>query len=170
MEVCYYLQFCQMQIVVYFYLLFAFMRVRLLICRVGSCNYFGNILRKETKRIMFMFNKQKGILNTLNHIFNNSLNHYCVQYICANFKCKYRGLRLWNLFWVAMRTTQHVVFKQKIIEIKAISLSAHNYLCGDQLHEDQLHEVLACHQSRHVFDEGVIIDYVTNNMTKSFNS
>lgn len=35
---------------------------------------------------------------------------------------------------------------------------------------DWLHKILACHWSKHTFDEGVKTDHATNNMMELFNS
>lgn len=71
-----------------------------------------------------MTNRQKGILSAITQLFTNDKNRFCARHIYANFKVKFLGVQIKNLFWVANRATNLLKFNTNIEAIKDINVAA----------------------------------------------
>lgn len=66
---------------------------------------FQYVGEHDGRLIICMSNKQKGITAYLATHFPNSPIRYCARHIFANFKAKFSGVMVRNLYWVAARAT-----------------------------------------------------------------
>ncbi|TXG57639.1 hypothetical protein EZV62_015468 [Acer yangbiense] len=120
---------------------------------------FEHIGMEERRRVCFMSDRQKSVLIGLEKFWPNSWTRYCCRHIYANFKTRYPGLQLRNLFWAAAKCSNLIDFNVVMNELKTIDLNAYAWLM----------EISPTHWCRHGFDESIKVDHVTNNITESFN-
>ncbi|KAL5843669.1 hypothetical protein ACOSQ4_009627 [Xanthoceras sorbifolium] len=85
---------------------------------------------------------------------------FYARHIYANFRLKYSGQKLKNLFWKASRSSDVYNFRVAMTEIGNINKEARVWL----------EKIEPKYWSRHLFDCVIKCDHVTNNMTESFNS
>lgn len=107
-----------------------------------------------------MTDRQKCVLDGIMKEFPNSFNRYCVRHMHNNFKGKFPGIKLRNCFWEAARATYSNEFKKAMYEMSLINKEAVQWV----------EKTPPTHWSRHGFDDSCKSEYVTNNLTKSFNS
>ncbi|XP_052204077.1 uncharacterized protein LOC127809356 [Diospyros lotus] len=113
----------------------------------------------ESRIVICMTDRQKGILNALAKIWPNSHVKYCGRHVYANMRSKFPSLLLRSLFWSVARATNIVDFKQETEQIKQLDSKA--WEC--------LNNIPAKHWSRYAFNMECKVDHVTNNSTESFN-
>ncbi|GAA0174249.1 hypothetical protein LIER_27684 [Lithospermum erythrorhizon] len=123
-------------------------------------NYLGH---DHHFRITFTSDRQKGLINAVKEKCPNSPQRHCARHLYANFRKKYPGVRLRQLFWKAVKSYNKWDFDDYMKGIKLVDLDAYKWLtndCGAAIDT----------WARHKFDEAGISDHVTNNMCESFNA
>ncbi|XP_022851077.1 uncharacterized protein LOC111372890, partial [Olea europaea var. sylvestris] len=107
----------------------------------------------------FISDKQKGLVNAIESLFENSEHRTCVRHIYNNFSASHKGLALKNCLWDAARATtvlQWVHHMQRMLDI-------------DQGAYEWLESKPASHWSKSHFREGNKCDMLLNNLCESFN-
>ncbi|KAL3513846.1 hypothetical protein ACH5RR_026563 [Cinchona calisaya] len=89
-----------------------------------------------------------------------AINRKCCRHILSNFKGKFPGALLTQLFWQAARSYHEKNFKEAVVKIKALKLEAYEWL----------DKILAELWARHAFPIDLKNAYITNNIAESFNN
>ncbi|XP_022880927.1 uncharacterized protein LOC111398230 [Olea europaea var. sylvestris] len=108
----------------------------------------------------FISDKQKGLVNAIESLFENSEHRTCVRHLYNNFSASHKGLALKNCLWDAARATtvlQWVHHMQRMLDI-------------DQAAYEWLESKPASYWSKSHFREGNKCDMLLNNLCESFNS
>ncbi|XP_060960742.1 uncharacterized protein LOC115723585 [Cannabis sativa] len=130
----------------------------------SSWEWFLTLLKddlapRDTRTLTMMSDRQKGLQNAVESIFNSPDTRFCVRHMYCNFKKDFPGLLLKQLAWAAARSTIPAHFDQRMKEIKDINEGAYNWLTAKQKSE----------WTKAYFKEGVKCDMLLNNMCESFN-
>ncbi|KAL5827142.1 hypothetical protein ACOSQ4_018939 [Xanthoceras sorbifolium] len=134
-----------------------------------ECKYsWGWFLRRlhehlghdDNRRISFITNRQKGVVDAIETWWPGSSNRFCVRYIFANLRVKHRGNNSSDMVFKAAKSTNKVDFDEAMKEMMEADMDAYNYMSRIPIY----------HWSRHAFDPHVKSDHVTNNISECFNS
>ncbi|KAK9943065.1 hypothetical protein M0R45_008687 [Rubus argutus] len=109
---------------------------------------------------VFMSDKQKGLLDTVEDLMPNSEHRHCVRHLHNNFKGKNPGIVMKNLLWACARDTTMVWFNKHFEALREVSTDAINWL---NTHDHPKH------WSRSHFREENKCDMLLNNLCE-FNS
>ncbi|GJR71285.1 lipopolysaccharide-modifying protein [Tanacetum coccineum] len=95
--------------------------------------WFLSLLQEDLEldhgiRITIISYSHKGLLDVVFDWLSNDEHMKCTRHVFANFKKKFYGVQLQRLFWLAAGTTVEQNFYNKMEQIKAIHLEAHDYL------------------------------------------
>ncbi|KAL5797667.1 hypothetical protein ACOSQ2_002487 [Xanthoceras sorbifolium] len=115
---------------------------------------------EDNRRISFITDRQKGVIDALQTWWPGSSHRFCVRHIFANLRAKHRGNTSADLLFMAAKSTNKAEFDNAMKEMKDADLNVYNYMTN----------IPVCHWSRHAFDGLVKSDHVTNNISKAFNS
>ncbi|KAL5783072.1 hypothetical protein ACOSP7_008101 [Xanthoceras sorbifolium] len=113
----------------------------------------------ESRRLTFISDRQKGILDVVELFWPRSTNHFCVRHIIANMQSKWKGQLNGIYVWDAANKSNKAEFLEEIDKLKTVYVDAYNYVMGIPLHSWCVH----------AFDTHVKLAHTTNNLTKSFN-
>ncbi|KAL4282620.1 hypothetical protein GQ457_16G009370 [Hibiscus cannabinus] len=130
----------------------------------SSWSWFLDILKtdlgiNDSCNICFMNDKQKGLVDVVDHIFPNANVRNCVRHIYNNFKELHKGKALKDGVWKAARATYVREFEEAMEQLKALSVPAYNWL--QKLNPAQW--------SKSHFDTRTKCDMLLNNICESFN-
>ncbi|KAI9173852.1 hypothetical protein LWI28_007559 [Acer negundo] len=78
--------------------------------------------------ITFMIDKQKGLVEAINELWRNSEHRFCVRYMYANFKKKFKGDLVRNKVWQAAKASTDEEWKDIMEKIKVIDVKAWQWL------------------------------------------
>lgn len=118
------------------------------------------------KNWCYISDRQKGLMEVFKYEYPLAHNRYCVRHLYQNFRNKFPGLELKQLFWRAASTANVKDFQEIMEDIKRAdpkvgnTQSAFEYLDG----------MPAKYWSRSHFPEYIRCDALTNNISESFNS
>ncbi|KAK2646521.1 hypothetical protein Ddye_021716 [Dipteronia dyeriana] len=115
---------------------------------------------EETRRVTFMSDRQKGVLDTVVRQWPRATNRFCVRHIIANLQAKYRGPLNGVYVWDATNKSNKREFLEEIEKLKLVNIDAYNYVMGIPLKSWCIHE----------FDTHVKSEHTTNNISENFNS
>ncbi|KAK8708687.1 hypothetical protein V6N13_059725 [Hibiscus sabdariffa] len=82
----------------------------------------------DSCNICFMNDKEKGLVDVVDHIFPNANVINCVRHIYNNFKELHKGKALKDAVWKAARATYMQEFEEAMKQLKALSVPAYNWL------------------------------------------
>jgi transposase-like protein len=103
---------------------------------------------------------QKGLIKAVSQVYPLAEHRECMRHLYSNFK-KHFSSDLFKLgLWAAVRTYSPRKFERIIAEMEQICPAATKYLCDE-------HSKL---WSRSQFKVTVKCDYITNNISETFNS
>ncbi|KAF7835650.1 Glycoside hydrolase, family 47 [Senna tora] len=119
-----------------------------------------DIGRPDELGLVFMSDRQKGLLDVFNEKWPTVEHRYCMKHMYANFKQKYKEKALRDAMWLCAFATTPRKFQEKMEELKKISKEAY----------DDLIEVNPSHWSISHFSARAKCDMLTNNNSESFNS
>ncbi|KAJ0033968.1 hypothetical protein Pint_26262 [Pistacia integerrima] len=128
-----------------------------------SWRYFMTLLKEfigDIDPITIMSDRQKGLVHALQTCWPNASVKHCARHVYANFRKKFSGLRLRNLFWAVSRAANIIDFQQAMEKVKAVNRESHRWMIENDVRS----------WSRHAFDLDSKSDHVTNNMCEVFNS
>ncbi|XP_012849887.1 PREDICTED: uncharacterized protein LOC105969659 [Erythranthe guttata] len=108
----------------------------------------------------FIYDRQKGLVETFQSIMPNTDHRFCVRHLYANFKLKFKDKALKDLMWSAARAYLEEEFNKKIDEIKDLSNEAYVWL-------KKIPTNLWC---KHAISARPKCDLLNNNLCESFNS
>ncbi|WMV34726.1 hypothetical protein MTR67_028111, partial [Solanum verrucosum] len=77
---------------------------------------------KDGETVIFMYNIQKGLIETIKNVLHLSQHRYCVRKIETNWMKRYRS-EMKKLFWWAAWSTYEEDFKDQLITLGALSKS-----------------------------------------------
>lgn len=106
-----------------------------------------------------MSDRQKGLQNAVEDIFNGHDSRFCVRHMHANFKKEFPGLLLKQTLWSAARATIVAEFDRKMEDLKQVDVRAYDWLASKDPSE----------WTKAYFKEGVKSDMQLNNICESFN-
>ncbi|XP_031251660.1 uncharacterized protein LOC116109573 [Pistacia vera] len=107
-----------------------------------------------------MSDRQKGLVDAIQTCWPNASVRHCARHVYANFRKKFPGLRLRNLFWAFSKAANIIDFQQAMEKIKAIDREGHRWMIENDVRS----------WSRHAFNLDSKSDHVTNNMCEVFSS
>ncbi|XP_059627279.1 uncharacterized protein LOC132270091 [Cornus florida] len=110
-------------------------------------------------RFTFMFDRQKGLVDTFEDMLHGCHHRYCVKHMYENFKKKFKGVKLRNEMWNESRALTESVFKYHVQIIKDIDKGAYEWLAN----------VPPRLWSRHKFEDNSECDLVVNNLAETWN-
>lgn len=119
--------------------------------------------KDDGSHIIFMSDRQKGLLPTLEQQWPRATARDCGRHIYANFKQQWSGLGFKKLFWQASKAANEIHFRlamEKIKKVKTVGIAAHAWLS----------EIPPSKWSRSAFDTTSKIVHTTNNRTECFNA
>ncbi|KAJ0020301.1 hypothetical protein Pint_31925 [Pistacia integerrima] len=140
--------------------------VAITICEIEnkeSWRYFMTLLKEfigDIDPITIMSDRQKGLVDAIQTCWPNASVRHCARHVYANFRKKFPGLRLRNLFWAVSRAANIIDFQQAMEKVEAVDREAHRWMIENDVRS----------WSRHAFDLDSKSDHVTNNMCEVFNS
>lgn len=107
-----------------------------------------------------MSDKQKGLIDAVEHLMPGCEHRFCVQHLYQNFKQLHRGLALKNILWKAARASRVVDFDETMRQLQNRDNAAFDWLV--QRHPS--------HWSRSHFCTHSKCDKLENNKSESFNA
>ncbi|KAK2653039.1 hypothetical protein Ddye_012895 [Dipteronia dyeriana] len=107
----------------------------------------------------FMSVRQNCVLLAIEKHWPRSCNRFCVRHLVANIKRQFKGQLSSLDIWNAANKSTKKGFLEEISKFKTINEDAYNYIMKVESH----------HCALHAFDRHVMYDYVTNDITESFN-
>ncbi|KAL5784528.1 hypothetical protein ACOSQ2_006920 [Xanthoceras sorbifolium] len=113
----------------------------------------------ESRRLTFISDRQKGVLDAVELFWPRSTNRFCVRHIIANMQSKWKGQLNGIYMWDAANKSNKVDFLEEIEKLKTVCVDAYNYVMRIPLHS----------WCMHAFDTNVKSAHTTNNITESFN-
>ncbi|KAJ0082352.1 hypothetical protein Patl1_10338 [Pistacia atlantica] len=140
--------------------------IAITICEIEnkeSWRYFMTLLKEfigDIDPITIMSDRQKGLVDAIQTCWPNASVRHCARHVYANFRKKFPGLRLRNLFWAVSRAANIIDFQQAMEKVEAVDREAHRWMIENDVRS----------WSRHAFDLDSKSDNVTNNMCEVFNS
>src|ERR1044072_4958043 len=109
---------------------------------------------------MHMLSSQ-GLLSSLNELIPGVEHRFCVRHLYANFKRRFGGgVIIRDLMMAAAKATVHLVFIEKMEELKKVNELAFLSLC----------EIEPQSWCKHAFTYYPLCDGMMNNLSESFNS
>ncbi|XP_012828500.1 PREDICTED: uncharacterized protein LOC105949728 [Erythranthe guttata] len=119
---------------------------------------------------VFISDKQKGLVETMNELMPGIEHRYCIRHMYANFKQKYKGKELKDLFWKAASTSNLNGWKYYMDEIKKADpptvVNGEESSCAFQwLMKANLENWAMSH-----FSPSAKCDILVNNMNESWNN
>ncbi|KAJ0042627.1 hypothetical protein Pint_18290 [Pistacia integerrima] len=142
--------------------------IAITICEIEnkeSWRYFMTLLKEfigDIDPITIMSDRRRayGFGGCILHCWPNASVRHCARHVYANFRKKFPGLRLRNLFWAVSRAANIIDFQQAMKKVEAVDREAHRWMIENDVRS----------WSRHAFDLDSKSDHVTNNMCEVFNS
>ncbi|XP_022862499.1 uncharacterized protein LOC111382693 [Olea europaea var. sylvestris] len=120
----------------------------------------GDIGMHNPRVWTFIFDKQKGLVDSISQYCEGAEHRCCARHLYSNFILAYKGLALKNLFWIAARATTVLEWKSAMNELKDISEEAYNWFL----------EKPPSQWTRSHFEEHSRCDILLNNLCEAFNS
>ncbi|KAG8387956.1 hypothetical protein BUALT_Bualt02G0075100 [Buddleja alternifolia] len=120
----------------------------------------------EEKGWAFISDRQKGLLEAISKLAPQAEHRFCLRHMYNNFKGRYKGQQLKNLFWKAASTynvRQHLRVMREIQRIspkRGSEVTAYEWLCN----------IPSTHWARCFFPIRSKSDVIVNNISESFNS
>ncbi|XP_043705504.1 uncharacterized protein LOC122655369 [Telopea speciosissima] len=114
----------------------------------------------DNNTLTFMSENQKGLAKIIDELFPYSNIRCCSRHLYQNFKAKFPGSILRRYYWAVSETSTLVLFQKAMDTIKSIDNAAYEWL------NRKSHTLW----SRHAFDLRCKNDFITNNLTESFNN
>ncbi|XP_039687036.1 uncharacterized protein [Medicago truncatula] len=98
-----------------------------------SWEWFLNLLLEDLQTIQhkqyaFISDKQKGLVPAIQNLGSHVEHRLCVKHLYANFKKRYPGLDLKEVFWMAGRATTVPVWERAMNQMKLINDKAWEYM------------------------------------------
>ncbi|XP_071928158.1 uncharacterized protein [Coffea arabica] len=108
----------------------------------------------------FISDRQKGLVHAVNELFPNSEHRFCLRHMYQNFKQKFKGKELKDLFWAAASVGNEVDWKLAMNSLEKASKDAAEWL----------QKVPSVLWSRSHFRQSSKCDILVNNLCESFNN
>ncbi|KAL0000805.1 hypothetical protein SO802_014586 [Lithocarpus litseifolius] len=122
--------------------------------------FADDIGRPEELQLVFISDRQKGLIPAIETLFPTVEHRYCVKHIYNNFKVDHKGLELKDALWRCAAATTVREFERCMQYIKDLDEKAYEYLAN-----------IAPEQwSRPHFTPRALTDCLVNNLSESFNS
>ncbi|XP_012845398.1 PREDICTED: uncharacterized protein LOC105965402 [Erythranthe guttata] len=119
---------------------------------------------------VFISGRQKGLVETMNELMPGVEHRYCIRHMYANFKQKYKGKELKDLFWKAASTANLNDWKYYMDEIKKVDpptvVNGEESSCAFQW----LMKANPENWARSHFSPSAKCDILVNNMNESWNN
>ncbi|XP_077232428.1 uncharacterized protein LOC143869753 [Tasmannia lanceolata] len=113
----------------------------------------------ETYGWTFIFDRQKGLVETFEEILPNADHRFCVRHMYNNFKAEFKGKLLKDTMWSAAYPTTPIEFQKKVEEMEKLDKKAHAYL-------QKINPTL---WSRSAFNPKPKCNLLVNNLSETFN-
>ncbi|XP_031253261.1 uncharacterized protein LOC116111206 [Pistacia vera] len=100
--------------------------VAITICEIEnkeSWRYFMTLLNEfigDIDPITIMSDRQKGLVDAIHTCWSNARVRHCVIHVYTNFRKKFLGLRLRNLFWAFSRAVNIIDFRQAMEKLEVV--------------------------------------------------
>ncbi|KAL0015406.1 hypothetical protein SO802_002475 [Lithocarpus litseifolius] len=122
--------------------------------------FADDIGRLEELQLVFISDRQKGLIPAIETLFPTVEHRYYVKHIYNNFKVDHKGLELKDALWRCAAATKVREFERCMQYIKDLDEKAHEYLAN----------IAPEKWSRSHFTPRALTDYLVNNLSESFNS
>ncbi|XP_012831102.1 PREDICTED: uncharacterized protein LOC105952133 [Erythranthe guttata] len=120
---------------------------------------------------VFISDRQKGLVETINELMPGVEHRYCIRHMYANFKMKYKGKELKDLFWKAASTANKNEWQYYMNEIKkadppTVAENGEEGPCAFKW----LMNAIPQNWARSHFSPRAKCDILVNNMNESWNN
>ncbi|KAL0007954.1 hypothetical protein SO802_009456 [Lithocarpus litseifolius] len=122
--------------------------------------FADDIGRPEELNLVFISDRQKGLLPAMETLFPTVEHRYCVKHIYNNFKVNHKGMELKSVLWRCASTTSVREFERGMEHLKSLDEEAWKYLA----------DIEPAQWTRSHFSPRALIDCLANNLSESFNS
>ncbi|KAG8388118.1 hypothetical protein BUALT_Bualt02G0092500 [Buddleja alternifolia] len=120
----------------------------------------------EDKGWVFISGRQKGLLEAVSKLAPQAKHRFCLRHMYNNFKGRYKGQELKNVFWKAASTCNVRQHRRTMREIQRIppkrgsEVTTYEWLCN----------IPSTHWARCFFPVSTKWDVIVNNISESFTS
>nr|XP_023870556.1 uncharacterized protein LOC111983129 [Quercus suber] len=122
--------------------------------------FADDIGRPEELNLVFISDRQKGLLLAMETLFPTVEHRYYVKHISNNFKLNYKGMELKSVLWRCAGTTSAREFERGMDHLKSLDEEAWKYLTDIELAQ----------WTRSHFSSRALTDCMVNNLSEIFNS
>ncbi|KAK9997845.1 hypothetical protein SO802_017448 [Lithocarpus litseifolius] len=122
--------------------------------------FADDIGRPEELNLVFISDRQKGLLPAMETLFPTVEHRYCVKHIYNNFKVNHKGMELKSVLWRCAGTTSVREFERGMEHLKSLDEEAWKYLA----------DIEPAQWTRSHFSPRALTDCLANNLSESFNS
>ncbi|KAL0003893.1 hypothetical protein SO802_011454 [Lithocarpus litseifolius] len=122
--------------------------------------FSDDIGNPEQLNLVFITDRQKGLIPALEMLFPTCEHIYCVKHIYNNFKVDHKGLELKDALWRCAGAITIREFERRMQELKDLDVKACEYLADINLAQ----------WSNSNFSNRALCDCLANNLSESFNA
>ncbi|XP_075633372.1 uncharacterized protein LOC142605823 [Castanea sativa] len=122
--------------------------------------FADDIGKLEELNLVFISDRQKGLLPAMQTLFPTVEHRYCVKHIYNNFKVNHNGMELKSVLWRCAGTTSAREFEREMEHLKSLDEEAWKYLA----------DIEPAQWTRSHFSSRALTDCLVNNLSESFNS
>lgn len=83
---------------------------------------------RDIQRITIMSDRQKGLVNVLETHWPNTNRRHCAKHVYANFRKKFLGKLLRNLFQAVSKAENQIDFIQPLNDVKVVDENADKWI------------------------------------------
>ncbi|XP_030958619.1 uncharacterized protein LOC115980526 [Quercus lobata] len=116
--------------------------------------------RLEELNLVFISDRQKGLLPAMETLFPTVEHRYYVKHIYNNFKVNHKGMELKSILWRCAGLTSVREFERGMDHLKSLDEEAWKYLA----------DIEPAQWTKSHFSSRVLTDCMVNNLSESFNS
>ncbi|XP_030932927.1 uncharacterized protein LOC115958764 [Quercus lobata] len=122
--------------------------------------FADDIGRPEEFQLVFISDRQKGLIPAIETLFPTVEHRYCVKHIYNNFKVDHKGLELKDALWRCAAATTVREFERCMQYIRDLDEKAYEYLAN----------IAPAQWTRSHFTPRALTDCLVNNLSESFNA
>ncbi|XP_030969581.1 uncharacterized protein LOC115989842 [Quercus lobata] len=122
--------------------------------------FADDIGRPEELQLVFISDRQKGLIPAIETLFLTMEHRYCVKHIYNNFKVDHKGLELKDTLWRCAAATTVREFERCMQYIRDLDEKAYEYLAN----------IAPAQWTRSHFTPRALTDCLVNNLSESFNA
>nr|XP_023886791.1 uncharacterized protein LOC111998902 [Quercus suber] len=133
---------------------------KIMYIRYNAQKFVDDIGRPKELNLVFVSDRQKGLLPAMETLFPTVKHRYCVKHIYNNFKVKHKGMELKSVLWRCASATSAKEFERGMDHLKSLNEEVSKYLA----------DIEPKQWTRSHFSLRALTDCMVNNLSESFNS